>query len=334
MKAAQISSPGGAFEIVERDTPEPGPGQVRIRVEACGVCHSDAFVKEGLRPGIQYPRVPGLEVAGLVDKVGDGVITWQVGQRVGVGWHGGHCFVCDPCRDGDFINCDHSEVTGLTHDGGYAEYMVTPDDAVAAIPDGLSSAEAAPLLCAGITVYNALRHSGARPGDRVAVEGIGGLGHLGVQFADKMGFEVIAISGGSGKRDLALKLGADHYIDRAAADAAEVLTKMGGAHVILITAPNGQAATSLLGGLARNGRMVVVAASQDPIQVQPMHLIGGRKSIQGWASGVANDWEDTLKFAALTGVRAMVEEIPLDRAADAYARMMSNEARFRMVLIP
>jgi D-arabinose 1-dehydrogenase-like Zn-dependent alcohol dehydrogenase len=331
MKAAQVTRPGGDFEIVERPLPEPAAGQVRIKVEACGVCHSDQFVKEGLWPGITYPRVPGHEVMGRVDKVGGGVANWKAGQRVGVGWHGGHCFVCDRCRSGDFINCERAQVTGISYDGGYAQYMVAPQEALALVPDSLNETEAAPLLCAGITTFNALRNSGARSGDRVAVQGVGGLGHLAIQYASKMGFVTIGISSGKDKEELARKLGAAYYVDAAAGDPAGQLTKMGGAHVIVATAPSGKAIAPLVGGLTPRGKLLIVAAAGDPISIVSPTLLSGR-SIAGWPSGTAKDSEDTLSFSALTGVRPMIEVFPLTRVRDAYERMITGKARFRAVL--
>jgi len=332
MKAAQISKAGGDFEIVEREIPQPGPGHVRIKVQACGVCHSDVLTKEGAWPGIQYPRVPGHEVAGLVDELGPGVTSWKVGQRVGVGWHGGHDNTCRECRRGDFRNCRNEKISGISYDGGYQQYMVAPIEALASIPDGLRDVEAAPLLCAGITTYNALRHSGAMPGDLVAVQGIGGLGHLGVQFAAKFGYKVAAIGRGPENAALARKLGAHVYIDSAATKAAEELQKLGGAQVIVATAPNSKAMSELIDGLGPNGKLMVIGATFDPIEVSPVQLIMGSKTIQGWAAGTAADSEDTLRFAELSGVRAMIETYPLEKAAEAYDRMMSGKAQFRVVL--
>lgn len=332
MKAVQVSRPGGDFEIVEKSIPDPGRTQVRIKVEACGICHSDFLVKEGAWPGIQYPRVAGHEIAGRIDAVGADVANWKVGQRVGVGWHGGHDFTCNACRRGDFINCDNERITGLSHDGGYQEYMVSPAEAVAAIPDDLPSAEAAPLLCAGITVFNALRNSGARAGDLVAVQGIGGLGHLGIQYARQMGFRTFAIGRGKDKEELARKLGAAHYIDTATGDPAAQLQKFGAARVILATAPDSKSISALVNGLSRNGKLLVVGASNDPLTITPIQLIVGRSSIQGWASGIATDSEDTMQFSALTGVRPMIEKYPLERVAEAYDQMISGRARFRVVL--
>ena len=332
MKVAQIPKAGAEFEIVERDIPEPGAGQVRIRVLACGVCHSDVLVKDGGFPWLEYPRVPGHEVAGVIDATGPGVTQWPKGQRVGVGWHGGQDGTCLPCRRGDFVNCAHLKITGISSDGGYAEYMVAPVEAVARMPESLDPAEAAPLLCAGITTFNSLRHSGALPGDLVAVQGIGGLGHLGIQFAQKMGFQVAAVGRGPGNAALAKKLGASLYIDSVATNAAAELQKLGGARVILATAPSSKAMSALIDGLGPNGRMMVVGASMDPIEVTPLQLIFGNKSVQGWASGVPTDSEDTLRFAALTGVRPMIERYPLAKAGEAYARMLSGKAEFRAVL--
>ncbi len=332
MKAVQVEKPGGNFELVERNIPEPGRNQVRIKVEACGICHSDALVKEGLWPGVQYPRVPGHEIAGRIDAVGEDVTNWKPGQRAGVGWHGGHDFTCNACRRGDFINCQNEKITGISHDGGYQEYMVAPAEAVAAIPDDLSAADAAPLLCAGITVFNALRHSGAHPGDLVAVQGIGGLGHLGVQYARQMGFRTFAIGRGQDKEELARKLGAAHYVDTAASNPAAELQKFGGARVILATAPDSKAMSALFDGLSSDGKLVVVGAGADAINVTPIQLIIGSKSLAGWASGIATDSEDTMQFSTLTGVRPMIEKYPLEKAAEAYDQMISSRARFRVVL--
>src|ERR1700682_1756166 len=332
MKVAQISKPGGDFEIVEREIPEPGAGQVRIKVQACGVCHSAVLTKEGLWPGIQYPRVPGHEVAGIIDEVGAGVSAWKKGQRVGVGWHGGQDGTCPSCRRGDFRNCRNLKIPGISYDGGYQQYMVAPVEALAAIPESLSDVEAAPLLCAGITTYNALRHSGALPGDLVAVQGIGGLGHLGIQFGNKFGYKVAAIGRGSESAALAKKLGASVYIDSKVTNAAEALQKLGGAQVILATAPSSKAMSDVIDGLAPNGKLMVVGATMDPIAVTPIQLITGSRAIQGWASGTPADAEDTLRFAELTGVRPMIETYPLEKAAEAYARMISGNAQFRVVL--
>lgn len=332
MKAAQIPRPGADFEIVEREIPKPGPHEVRIKVQACGVCHSDMFTKEGAWPGIQYPRVPGHEVAGLVDELGAEVSGWKVGQRAGVGWHGGHDGTCLQCRRGDFGNCQNLKIAGISYDGGYQQYMVAPVEALTAIPDSLSDVEAAPLLCAGITTYNALRHSGALPGDLVVVLGVGGLGHLGIQFASKFGYKVVAVGRGSESEALAKKLGANVYIDNKVTNPAEALQKLGGAKVILATAPSSKAMSDVIDGLAPNGKLMVIGASMEPIAVTPVQLITGSRSLQGWASGTPADAEDTLNFSVLTGVRPMIETYPLDKAAEAYDRMMSGHAQFRVVL--
>ena len=332
MRVAQVPAPGAAFEVVEREIPSPARGEVRIKVQACGVCHSDVFTKEGAWPGIKYPRIPGHEVAGIVDEVGDGVSEWKKGQRVGVGWHGGHDGTCRECRRGDFRNCRSLQVTGISYDGGYQEYMVAPTSALVAIPDALSDVDAAPLLCAGITTYNALQHSGALPGDLVAVLGIGGLGHLGIQFANKFGYRVAGIGRGAENAGRAKKLGASVYIDSQATNAAEALQKLGGAKAILATAPSSKAMSALIDGLAPNGKLLVIGAAFEPIEVTPVQLISGSRSIQGWSSGTPADSEDTLRFAELSGVRALIETYPLDRAEEAYARMMSGKAQFRVVL--
>ncbi|HMJ65703.1 MAG TPA: alcohol dehydrogenase [Candidatus Binatia bacterium] len=332
MRAAQISKPGGNWELVDRDIPQPGPGQVRVKVEACGICHSDALIKEGLWPGLQYPRVPGHEVAGQIDALGSGATGWQIGQRVGVGWHGGHCFECKQCRRGDFAMCANRKITGLNFDGGYAEQMIAPAAALAALPDELPAKEAGPFMCAGVTVFNALRNSGARSGDVVAVHGIGGLGHLGVQYARQMGFETVALGRGKDKESLAKKLGAHHYIDSEASDAVAELQKLGGARVILATAPNAKAISALVDGLSVDGKLLVPAAPADPLTVGVIPLIMGRRSVAGWYSGTAKDSEETLKFSVLCGVHSMNELFPLERVAEAYERMISGKARFRVVL--
>src|SRR5258708_583272 len=332
MKVAQISKAGGDFEIVEREIPKPGAGHVLIKVQACGVCHSDVLTKEGLWPGIQYPRVPGHEVAGRIDEVGAGVTEWKTGRRVGIGWHGGHDGTCLQCRGGDFGNCQNMKIAGISYDGGYQQYMVAPVDALVAMPESLSDVEAAPLLCAGITTFNALRRSGALPSDLVAVQGIGGLGHLGIQFASKFGYKVAAIGRGPENAALAKKLGANVYIDSKATNAAEELQKLGGAQVILATAPSSKAMSELIDGLGPNGKLMVIGATFDPIEVSPVQLINGSRTIQGWAAGTPTDSEDTLRFAELTGVRPMVETYPLEKATEAYARMMSGNAQFRVVL--
>jgi D-arabinose 1-dehydrogenase-like Zn-dependent alcohol dehydrogenase len=332
MKAAQIPKAGADFQIVEREIPKPGIGHVLIKVQACGVCHSDALTKEGAWPGIQYPRVPGHEVAGILDELGAGVSGWKKGQRVGVGWHGGHDGTCLACRRGDFRNCRNRKISGISYDGGYQEYMVAPVEALVPIPDSLSDVEAAPLLDAGVTTFGALRRSGAFPGDLVAVLGIGGLGHLGIQFANKFGYQVAAIGRGSEKAALAKKLGASVYIDSKSTNAAEALQKLGGAQVILATAPSSKAMSELIDGLGPNGKLMVIGATFDPIEVTPVQLITGSRTIQGWAAGTPADSEDTLRFAELTGVRPMIETYPLEKAGEAYARMMSGNAQFRVVL--
>lgn len=332
MKSAQVSKPGADFQLVEREIPEPNAGHVRIKVQACGICHSDVLTKDGLWPGIEYPRVPGHEVAGVIDEVGDGVSAWKKGQRVGVGWHGGQDNTCRECRRGDFRNCRNVKIPGISYDGGYQQYMVAPVEALVSIPDSLNDVDAAPLLCAGITTYNALRHSGALPGDLVAVQGIGGLGHLGVQFANKFGYKVAAIGRGSENAALAKKLGASMYIDSASTNAAQALQKLGGARVILATAPNSKAMSELIDGLGPNGELMVIGAAFEPIEVTPVQLIIGSKTIQGWAAGTAADSEDTLNFAELSGVRAMIETYPLERVAEGYERMLSGKAQFRVVL--
>jgi D-arabinose 1-dehydrogenase-like Zn-dependent alcohol dehydrogenase len=333
MKVAEISKGGAGIKIVEREIPKPGAGQVRIKVQACGVCHSDMITVEGLPwPGLEYPRVPGHEVVGVIDEVGAGVTAWKKGQRVGVGWHGGQDNTCRSCRRGDFRNCENLKIPGISYDGGYQQYMVAPVEALAAIPESLSDVEAAPLLCAGITTYNALRHSGAMPGDLVAVQGIGGLGHLGIQFANKFGYKVVAIGRGSEDAALAKKLGASIYIDGTATKPAEALQKLGGARVILATAPSSKAMSELIDGLGPNGELMVIGASADPIEVTPVQLIRGSRTIQGWASGTPADSEDTMRFAELSGVRPMIETYPLEKAAEAFARMMSGKAEFRVVL--
>jgi D-arabinose 1-dehydrogenase-like Zn-dependent alcohol dehydrogenase len=332
MRAVQVSRAKGAFEIVEREIPQPGSGTVRVKVQACGVCHSDMFTKEGLFPGIRYPRVPGHEVIGLVDAVGTGVPGWKPGQRVGIGWHGGNCGYCDNCRRGNFFACQTaSQVTGITYDGGYADYMIAPASALARVPDELSSVDAGPLMCAGVTTFNALRNSDARPGEVVAVLGLGGLGHLGVQYANKMGFRTVAIARGPDKEPLARKLGAWRYIDSQAEDPAAALTKLGGARVILATVTSGEAMSAVIGGLAIKGTLMVIGAPEK-LEVSPFALISGSRSVKGWYSGTSIDSEDTLSFSVLTGVRSMNETFPLEKAAEAYDRMLSGKARFRVVL--
>jgi len=332
MKVAQIPKPGEDFEIVERDIPKPAQGEIRIKVQACGICHSDVLVKEGIWSGIQYPRVPGHEVVGLVDETGAGVAGWKIGERVGVGWHGGQDGTCLYCRRGDFRNCRNLKIPGISYDGGYQQYMVAPVEALVPIPESLDSAEAAPLLCAGVTTFNSLRHSGALPGDLVAVQGIGGLGHLGIQYANKFGYKVAGIGRGSGTEALARSLGASVYIDTSAANAAQELQKLGGAQVILATAPNSKAMSELVDGLAPNGKLIVIGATFDPIEVTPIQLILGSRALQGWSTGTPADSEDCLRFSELKDTRAMIETYPLEKAGEAYARMMSGNAKFRVVL--
>ncbi len=332
MQAVQVGEANGDFELVERDIPNPGSRQVRLKVEACGICHSDSFTKMGAFPGMQFPRVPGHEVVGVLDAVGADVPEWKVGARVGVGWHGGHCGHCHSCRRGDFITCSTGQIPGISYDGGYAQYMIAPFEALAAIPEELSAEQAAPLLCAGITTYNALRHSGAHAGDLVGILGIGGLGHLGVQFAAKMGFHTVAIARGTDKESLARKLGAKDYIDSTQKNVAEAMSKLGGARVILATVTDAKSMSDAVGALGVDGKLMVVGAAMQPIEVPPLALIGARRSIAGWPSGTSADSEDTLHFSLLTDVRPMIETFPLARAAEAYERMMSGKARFRVVL--
>jgi D-arabinose 1-dehydrogenase-like Zn-dependent alcohol dehydrogenase len=333
MRVIQVSEAGGPLELREREIPEPGPGEARVRVQACGVCHSDSYAKDGGFPGVSFPVVPGHEVAGVVDALGDGVDAWRVGDRVGVGWFGGNCGYCEPCRRGYLIDCRNKPIPGVTADGGYADYLVCRASALARVPDELAPEDAAPLMCAGVTTFNALRRSGARAGGLVAVLGIGGLGHLGVQFAVKLGFETVAIARGRDKEELARRLGAHHYLDSEAEDVAEALSRLGGAAAILATVTSADAMSAAFGGLGVRGKMIVVGASGEPLAVTPGMLIGGNRSIHGHASGSSMDSQDTLAFSALTAVRPMIETVPLEQAADAYERMMRNEARFRMVLV-
>jgi D-arabinose 1-dehydrogenase-like Zn-dependent alcohol dehydrogenase len=331
MRAVQVARPKAPFEIAEREIPEPGSGSVRIKVQACGICHSDSLTKEGF-PLVQYPRVPGHEVVGVVDAVGSGVARWKPGQRVGVGWHGGNCGYCDACRRADFFACQtFRAITGVTSDGGYAEYMISRAEALALVPDALTAVEAAPLMCAGVTTFNCLRNSGARPGDLVAVLGLGGLGHLGVQFSAKSGFRTVAIARGKDKEPLARKLGAEGYIDSQSQDPAVELGKLGGAQVILATVTNGEAMAAVMGGLATNGALMVIGAAPS-LTVSPGQMLGGRLAVKGWYSGTSIDSEDTLAFSVLTGVRSMNEVFPLERVDEAYERMVSGKARFRVVL--
>jgi D-arabinose 1-dehydrogenase-like Zn-dependent alcohol dehydrogenase len=333
MRALQVSKPNGPLELVQREIPTPGSRWVRVKVEACGVCHSDAFTRSGAYPGMVLPRVPGHEIAGRVDAVGAEVTAWKVGDRVGVGWHGGHCFECDSCRRGLFLNCVKAKVTGISHDGGYAEYAVVPSESVARIPEGLSAVDAGPLLCAGVTTYNSLRNSGARPGATVAVQGIGGLGHLAIQYAARMGFRTVAISRGADKATLARELGAHEYIDTAVVGAAEGLQMLGGADLVLATAPSSTAMEGTVGGLKPRGKLLIVAAAFEPMKVSAMGLLSG-KTIAGWPSGSAIDSEDTMAFSALTNVRPRVETYKLEQAEEAFASMMEGRARFRAVLVP
>ena len=332
MRAVQVSKPGGLFEMVEREIPEPGPRQIRVKVQACGVCHSDSLTKEGHWPGIAYPRVPGHEIAGVIDAVGSEVPHWKPGQRVGIGWLGSYCGYCESCRRGSFITCANQRITGITMDGGYQDYVLAPFEALASIPDEITPVEAGPLMCAGITTFNSLRNSGARGGDAVAILGIGGLGHLAVQFASKMGLRTIAIARGKDKEAFAKQLGAHHYIDSTGGDPAADLQKLGGAKIILATATSAQAMATTIGGLSPDGRLVVLGADFTPMQLNTAGLISGRTGIYGWPSGSSIDSEDTMKFSAMTGVRPMTETFPLEKAQEAYDRMMSNKARFRVVI--
>jgi len=332
MRAVQISESKGPLEIVEREIPEPGAGAVRIKVQACGICHSDTLVKDGLLPGMAYPRVPGHEVLGVVDALGPGAEIFKVGQRVGVGWNGGYCGHCDECRHGRFFACTViTTITGITGDGGYADYMIAPWSAVALVPEGLSPVEGAPLMCAGVTTFNALRNCGAKPGDRVAVLGLGGLGHLGVQYAARMGFNTVAIARGKDKEALAKKLGAHSYIDSQSTDAANELAKMGGARIVLATVTDSEAMSAAVGGLGTEGKLLVLGAPPS-LTVAPYLLISGKRAIAGWYSGTSIDSQETLDFSVLQGVRSMNEEYPLERVSEAYDRMMSGKARFRVVL--
>jgi propanol-preferring alcohol dehydrogenase len=333
MKAIQVSKADGPFELVEREVPEPEAGEVRIKVEACGICHSDAFVKSGGFPGLKLPRIPGHEIAGRIDAVGTNVTAWKVGDRVGVGWHGGHCFQCNACRKGDFINCEQLTITGISRDGGYAEYVVVRSEAAARIPDKLEAIHASPLLCAGLTTFNPLRNSGARPGDTVAVQGVGGLGHLAIQYAARMGFRTVAVSRGRDKEELARQLGAHEYIDTEKTSAAEALTELGGADVVLATAPNSEAIAATVGGLKSRGKLLIVAAPFEPLSVSPFALLSG-KTIEGWPSGSSIDSEATMAFSALTNVRPRVEVFKFEQAEQAFANMMENRVRFRAVLTP
>lgn len=334
MRVAQVDSPGAAFELVEREIPEPGPSEVRVAVDACGVCHSDSYTKEGTWPDIEYPRVPGHEVAGRIDAVGPDVEEWAVGERVGVGWHGYHCFTCEPCRRGEFIDCEAERVTGIDTDGGYAEYMTAPTQALAGIPEGLDAVDAAPLLCAGVSTFNALRKSEARPGDLVAVQGLGGLGHLGVQYAAAAGFETVAISRGTDKREQALALGADHYVDSEASDPAEALLELGGASAVVSTAPASAAIESVIGGLGVDGTLIPLGVPDDDVAVDVIELITNQRSLHGHSSGTARESEDTLAFSDLRSITPMVETFDLADAETAYERMMAHDVEYRAVLVP
>ena len=333
MRAVQVSKPNGPFELASRDVRDPGPTEIRIRVEACGICHSDALARGGAFPGLTLPRVRGVVIAGRVDAVGSSVWAWKRGDRVGVGWHGGHCFICVPCRKGDFLNCERAQITGLTLDGGYAEYVVVPFEAAARIPDDLASVDAAPLLCAGVTTYNSMRNSGARPGDTVAVQGIGGLGHLAIQYAARMGYRTVAVSSGSDKEALARELGAHEYVDTQKENAGEALRRLGGADMVVATAPYAAAVASTIGGLKPRGKLLLVAGIFEPLQIPAVALLSG-KSFAGWPSGSAIDSEETMRFSSLTGVRPRIEKFPLERAEEAFGKVMSNRVRFRAVLVP
>lgn len=332
MHVVQVTKPGGPLEWCERSIPEPPAGMFRIKVKACGICHSDSVVKEGLMPGIQYPRVPGHEVIGIIDAVGAGVTNWQCGARVGIGWHGGHCGQCNVCRRGNFFACPHTPVTGLTYDGGYAEYMLAKPNALALLPDALTDVAAGPLVCAGVTTFNALRHCHAQPGDLVAIQGIGGLGHLAIQYAKKMGFYTVAISRGSDKESLSLQLGADQYINSNKEDAAKKLQNLGGAKIILTTVTQADAMNSIITGLAPNGTLLIVGVPHEPLHIPAQVLIGGRNAVKGWYSGTAIDSEATFAFSQLKGVAAKIETFPLKKADEAYERMISGQSRFRVVL--
>lgn len=334
MKAGyvEVQKAGGPLTVVNREVRDPAAGEVRVRVQACGVCHSDSLTVNGALPFIQYPRVPGHEIVGIVDSVGPDVPQWSTGQRVGIGWYGGHCGRCEPCRRGDHVACQNASIPGLTYDGGYAEYVVVPAEALAAIPDSLASAEAAPLLCAGITTFNSLRNTGARPPDTVAILGMGGLGHLGIQFAAKMGFNTVAIARGADKEKFARELGARHYIDSTTSDVSASLQKLGGARVILATVTDADAMSAAMGGLGYKGEFVILGVPGKPVQAAVLGLVLQRQSIRGWPSGTSIDSEDTLKFSEISGVLPLIEKYPLDKAGEAYDRMMSGKARFRVVL--
>lgn len=328
----QVAKGGAPLELLTRDVPEPKAGQVRVRIQACGVCHSDSVTVGGYFPFITYPRVPGHEIVGIIDAVGEGVVPWKTGQRVGIGWFGGNCGHCESCRRGDLITCQNLQIPGVSYDGGYADYVVVPAAALVAIPESLKSVDAAPLLCAGITTFNALRNSGAKPPDTVAILGMGGLGHLGIQFAAKMGFNTVAIARGADKEKFAHQLGARHYIDNSTGDVAEALQKLGGAKVILATITDADGMSATLGGLKAGGELIVLGVPPNPLKAELAGLVLQHKAIQGWPSGASIDSEDTLKFSEITGVLPLIEKYPLEKAAEAYDRMMSGKARFRVVL--
>ena len=332
MRAVQVPGPNMPFEVVEKEIPSPQKGSVRVKVQACGICHSDSFTKEGKFPGIQYPRVPGHEIAGVIDALGEDTGNWKVGDRVGIGWHGGHCKTCSSCRRGDFITCSRLKIPGISYDGGYAEYLIAPIEGLALVPDNLLPVEVAPLMCAGITTFNALRNSGAIAGETVAILGIGGLGHLAIQFAAKMGFRTIAIARGKEKQPLSEKLGAHHYIDSDSQKVSEELRKLGGAKVILSTVTSTKAVNAAIDGLAVDGKLLIVGIPEESISVPVLGLVGGRRMIKGWPSGTSIDSQDTLSFSALSGVRSVNQVFPLEKAAEAYELMMSGKAKFRVVL--
>lgn len=332
IKVAVVPKVGADFQIEEREMPQPGPGEVRIKVEACGVCHSDVLITKGGFPGQQYPRIPGHEVVGTIDELGSGVSEWKKGDRVGVGWHGGHCFVCDSCRRGDFVTCQNEAITGITRDGGYAQFMLARHEALALVPAGMDAAEGGPLMCAGITTFNALRNSGARVGDLVGVQGVGGLGHLGIQYAAKAGYRVVAIGRGPENGALAKKLGAFTYVDSKAGKVADELKKLGGVKVLLATAPNAKAMSETIDGLAVGGKLLIVGAPFEPLEISALALILLRRNIQGWPSGTARDSQDTLEFSQFAGVKPMIEKYPLEKVQEAFARMESGQAQFRVVL--
>ncbi|MER7786775.1 alcohol dehydrogenase [Streptomyces sp. NPDC097640] len=334
-RVAQVTAPGGRFELAEREVPRPGPGQVRITVEACGICHSDALFVNGGLPGVSFPEVPGHEIAGHLEELGEGVQDrgWQVGDRVAVGWFGGSCGYCRPCREGDFIVCQNLKVPGWAYDGGFGEQVIAPADALARIPDGLSASDAGPMACAGVTTYNGLRRSSARPGDLVAVLGLGGLGHLGVRYAVAMGFETVGIARGAEKADFAKRLGAHHYIDSTSGTpVAEALQSLGGAKAVLATAGSSEAITATVDGLAHRGELVVIGADAAPMAITPAQLLMHARVVRGHPSGTSQDVEDTMAFSALHGIRPMTETVPLDHADEAYQKMLAGQARFRMVL--